>query len=398
VTAAPSSPHADLDFTEPGFLDDPYPALARLRETAPVLWHEPTGQWLAVSYSAANSVLRDRRFGRLWTDKTPVDQMEPFNRLHRNQMMENEPPTHTRLRSLVAKAFARGHVERLRPRVQAIADGLLDAVDPARFDLLADYAEPLPVAVIADLLGVQESDRSLLRPWSAGIVAMYEYGRTDETAAHAVTAAAEFSAYMKELAEARRRDPRDDMVSHLVAAEEDGQRLTSDELVASAVLLLNAGHEASVNGAGNGWWTLFRHPAALAELRAEPAMAATAIDELLRFDTPLPLFERWVLEPIEVDGVRIPRGAEVALLFISANRDPDAFGRPDELDLRRRPNPSVSFGAGIHYCLGAPLARLELSIAFETLLRRLPRMEPVGEPAWKPTFVLRGLEALQVRA
>ncbi len=173
--------------------------------------------------------------------------------------------------------------------------------------------------------------------------------------------------------------------------------LTETELIATCVLLLNAGHEASVNGAGNGWWSLFGHPAALARLRAEPALMDTAIEELLRFDTPSTLFERWVLEPVEVAGVDLPRGAEIALLFGSANRDATVFERPDDLDLGRDPNPYLSFGAGIHYCLGAPLAKLELGVAFETMLRRMPRLELVEPPRWKPTFVLRGLEALRVR-
>ena len=397
MTSTPAG-HVDLDLADPAFVDDPYPTLTRLRESAPLVWHPPTGQWLALTYAAANGLLRDRRFGRLWTDKEPAEQMEPFNQLHRHQMMENEPPTHTRLRSLVAKAFARGHVERLRPRVQATADALLDAVDPAGFDLLADYAEPLPVAVIADLLGVPESDRSLLRPWSAGIVAMYEYGRTDETAAHAVTAAAEFSAYMRELAEARRRDPRDDMVSHLVAAEEDGQRLTSDELVASAILLLNAGHEASVNAFGNGVVALLAHPEQLARVRAAdgPEVVDTAIEEMIRYDAPLQLFERTAKTDVLLGDVAVPAGGKVAALLGSANRDPAAFAAPDTLDVTRRPNPHIGFGAGLHHCLGAPLARMELQITLPTLLRRFPGLALAADPVRRPTFVLRGYASVPV--
>ncbi|MEO8437603.1 MAG: cytochrome P450, partial [Chloroflexota bacterium] len=226
---------------------------------------------------------------------------------------------------------------------------------------------------------------------------MYELNPSDESAHKAVRASLEFGAYLRDLLAERRARPGDDLISALAAVVDDGDTLTETELIATCVLLLNAGHEASVNGAGNGWWTLLRHPEALARLRVEPALLPTAIEELLRFDTPLSLFERWVLEPIEIEGVEIPRGGEVALLFGSANRDPAAFDGPDELDLARAPNPYLSFGAGIHYCLGAPLAKLELGIAFETLLRRHPRIEPVEEPRWKSTFVLRGLEALRVR-
>jgi len=226
---------------------------------------------------------------------------------------------------------------------------------------------------------------------------MYELNPSYEAARRAVTASVEFGSYLRGLLAERRARPGDDLISALAAVVDDGDTLTETELVATCVLLLNAGHEASVNGAGNGWWTLFRHPDALARLRAEPSLLPTAIEELLRFDTPLSLFERWVLEPIEIDGLEIQRGSEVALLFGTANRDPAAFPDPDLLDLGRDPNPYLSFGAGIHYCLGAPLAKLELGIAFETLLRRVPRLEPVEPPRWKSTFVLRGLEALRVR-
>ena len=398
MTSAPRH-LADLDLTDPEFLDDPYPTLARARETAPLVWHEQTGQWLAVTYAAANGLLRDRRFGRLWHDREPTADFEPFNDLHRNQMMENEPPAHTRLRSLVASAFARGHVERLRPRVQVLADGLLDALDGSTFDLIADYAEPLPVAVIAELLGVPEEDWHLLRPWSAGIVAMYEYQRGPDTGPVAIAAAAEFAAYMTELAARRRAEPRDDLVSHLVAAEDDGQRLTGDELVASAILLLNAGHEASVNAFGNGVVALLHREDQLAWLRErldEADTVATAIEELLRYDSPLQLFERTAKEDTVLGDVELPAGGKVAALLGAANRDPEAFSGPDDLDLGRRPNAHIGFGAGLHHCLGAPLARMELQITLPTLLRRCPDLGLAGPPVRRSTFVLRGYSSVPV--
>ena len=395
VTSRPER-QLDLDLADPGFVDDPYPALARLRETAPLVWHEQTGQWLALTYAAANGLLRDRRFGRLWQDKAPVAELEPFNLLHRNQMMENEPPAHTRMRSLVAAAFARGHVERLRPWVQSVAEALLDDVDLASFDLIADYAEPLPVAVIAELLGVPEADRPLLRPWSAGIVAMYEYGRSETESARAVIAAAEFTAYMRDLAEERRRSPREDLVSHLVAAEDDGERLTADELVASAILLLNAGHEASVNAFGNGTVALLAHPDQVARLREDGALVETAIEEMIRYDSPLQLFERTAKEDVVLGDVTVPAGAKVAAMLGSANRDPAAFDRADSFDVGRRPNPHIGFGAGVHHCLGAPLARMELQISLPTLLRRCPGLHLTGEPVRRHTFVLRGYSSVPV--
>jgi cytochrome P450 len=403
VTAAPRH-SSDLDLTEPGFVDDPYPELARLRETAPLVWHEPTGQWLAVGYAAANGLLRDRRFGRLWQDKEPAAEYEPFNKLHRNQMMENEPPVHTRLRSLVAGAFARGHVERLRPRVAELTAELLDAVDPAGFDLIADYAEPLPVAVIAELLGIPDGDRHLLRPWSADIVAMYEYERAGTVGPRAVAASAEFAAYMHELAEQRRRDPGDDLVSHLVAAEDDGHTLSGDELVASAILLLNAGHEASVNAFGNGMVALLRDPEQLQVVcdgLDDSDVVAGAIEEMIRYDAPLQLFERTAKEDVVLGdpadgGAEVAAGTKVAALLGAANRDPAQFADPDVLDVTRRPNAHIGFGAGLHHCLGAPLARMELQISLPTLLRTHPGLHLVGDPVRRPTFVLRGYGSVPV--
>jgi cytochrome P450 len=407
--AAPAVTPAELGFdpTDPAFVADPYPAFRRLRDEAPVLWNPVTVQWLVARHADVDRSLRDRRLGRTYLHQAthaefgrpdPPAWHAPFHELNDAGMLDREPPDHTRLRRLVQRAFTPRTVEGMRDRIQAVVDGLIDGFAGAgEIDLIADYAEPLPVAVIAELLGIPEPDRPLLRPWSADICLMYELDPPESSARRAVAASLEFSAYLRDLLAERRARAGDDLLSGLAAVIDDGDTLSESELIGTAVLLLNAGHEASVNGAGNGWWTLFRHPDAIAKLRADEGLLPTAIDELLRFDTPLPLFERWVLEPIEIGGVEIPRGAEVALLFGSANRDPAAFERAEELDLRRRPNPSLAFGAGIHYCLGVPLARLELAIAFGTLLRRVPRIEPVEEPAWKPTFVLRGLRSLRVR-
>ena len=411
---SPPAPDLVLDLADPCFLDDPYPLLARLRAHAPVVWHEQTGQWLATTYAESNGLLRDRRFGRIWRDRQPAGAAEPFtpqnpanpldcfNALHRNQMMESEPPDHTRLRSLVAKAFARGHVERLRPRVQAIADSLLDAAGAgggAAFDLIEDFAEPLPVAVIAELLGVPEADRHLLRPWSAAIVAMYEYDRTPAVEAAAVSSAADFTAYVRELADDRRRHPQDDLVSDLAAAEDGGSRLSNDELVASAILLLNAGHEASVNAFGNGVVALLSHPDQLALVRAsldDADAVALAIEEMLRYDAPLQLFERTASQDVEVGGVPVRAGGRVAALLGAANHDPAAFADPTRFDVTRARNPHIGFGAGVHHCLGAPLARMELQVSLAALLRRCPDLASAGAPVRRPTFVLRGYSSVPV--
>src|SRR6478736_9257316 len=393
--------------SDPAFIADPYPVYARLRDEHPILWNDETGQWLVSRHNDVNRLLRDRRLGRTYLHQASHAEMgrpeppawhAPFHELNDAGMLDLEPPDHTRLRRLVLKAFTPRTVEAMRPRIQALVDGLLDAVAGAgEIDLIADYVEPLPVTVIAELLGIPAADRHLLRPWSADFCLMYELDPPEASARKAVQASIEFGDYLRGLLAERRAHPGDDLISGLAGVVDDGDQLTEQELIGTCVLLLNAGHEASVNGAGNGWWTLFRHPDALERMRAEHTLMPTAIEELLRFDTPLSLFERWVLSPVEVDGVTLERGDEVAMLFGSANRDRRAFERADDLDLARDPNPYLSFGAGIHYCLGAPLAKLELGIAFETLLRRAPRVELVEAPRWKPTFVLRGLESLRVR-
>jgi cytochrome P450 len=226
---------------------------------------------------------------------------------------------------------------------------------------------------------------------------MFELNPTEETARRAVRASVDFSAYLRDLIGERRRTPGEDLISALIAAHDEGDRLSEQEMISTCVLLLNAGHEATVNTTGNGWWTLFRNPEQLEALRASPeVLLASAVEELMRYDTPLQMFERWVLDDIEIGGTIIPRGSEVALLFGSANRDPARFDRPDELHLARVENPHVTFGAGIHFCLGAPLARIELAASFGTLLRRAPGLRLVSEPEWNPGYVIRGLKALHV--
>ena len=389
------------------FIADPYPTYAELRESAPVLHDEHTDHWLVSRHGDVNRLLRDRRFGRTYLHAATHEDMGrppdparlmPFWNLIRSGILDMEPPDHLRVRSLVSKAFTPRFVDSLRPRIQRICDRLVDRVGGSgEFDLLPEIAEPLPVAVIAEMLGIPEADRHHLRPWSADICKMYELHPDADAERDAVRASIGFSDYLRSLSRDRRSRPQDDLVSALTEAVVDGERLSEDELIGTCVLLLNAGHEATVNVTVNGWWSLFRNPGQLAMLRADPSLMATAVEELMRYDTPLQMFERWVLEAFELHGVQVPKGAELGLLFGSANRDPAVFDRPDELDIARDPNPHMSFGAGIHFCLGAPLARIELQTSFTTLLTRFPRMELVEEPAWKPAYIIRGLTGLLVR-
>ncbi len=379
---------------------DPYPFFAEERRRGGIAWHEPSGSFLTFDHATAGAVLRNRRLGRIWSDRQPAERLEPFNLLHRHQMMENEPPEHTRLRRLVVSAFSRGHVERLRPRVRAIAEGLLDDVDPTGFDALGDYGEPLPVLVIAELLGVDPGLAPQLRSWSQAIVRMYEPAPALEVQAAAVRAAEEFDAVVRELARERAVRPAGDLVSDLVAAQDPAGPeggLTEDEVVASAVLLLNAGHEASVNVFGNGLVAMLRAPDS-DRARPTPNGVDTCVEEMLRFDSALQLFERTATEPVRVGDVVLEPGQKVAALLGAANRDPAVFEAPDTFDAARRPNPHLAFGAGLHFCIGAPLARMELVESLGLLLRRMPGLRLAGEPVSRGTFVLRGYRGVPVAA
>ncbi|WP_055492116.1 cytochrome P450 [Streptomyces sp. TP-A0356] len=399
---------SDLAFDpwDPAFVADPYPAYAELRARGRVHYYEPTDQWLVPHHADVSALLRERRLGRTYQHRfthedfgrtAPPPEHEPFHTLNDHGMLDLEPPDHTRIRRLVSKAFTPRTVERLTPYVRGLADDLVSRlVEAGGGDLLTDVAEPLPVAVIAEMLGVPEADRAQLRPWSADICGMYELNPSQETARQAVRASVEFSAYLRELIALRRKEPGEDLVSGLIAAYDEGDRLTEQEMISTCVLLLNAGHEATVNATVNGWWALFRHPDQLAALRADHGLVPSAVEELMRYDTPLQLFERWVLDDIEIDGTSIPRGAEVAMLFGSANHDPAVFTDPESLDLTRADNPHISFSAGIHYCIGAPLARIELAASMTALLEKAPTLRLAAEPERKPNFVIRGLEGLSV--
>ncbi|MGW3653740.1 cytochrome P450 [Streptomyces sp. NPDC000878] len=399
---------SDLAFDpwDPTFVADPYPAYAELRARGRVVYYEPTNQWLVPHHADVSTLLRDRRLGRTYQHRfthedfgrtAPPPEHEPFHTLNDHGMLDLEPPDHTRIRRLVSKAFTPRTVEGLKPYVERLAAELVaDLVKAGAGDLLTDVAEPLPVAVIAEMLGIPEADRAPLRPWSADICGMYELSPSQDTAARAVRASEEFTEYLQQLIATRRKEPGEDLISGLIAAYDEGDRLTEQEMISTCVLLLNAGHEATVNATVNGWWALFRNPDQLDRLRADHSLIPSAVEELMRYDTPLQLFERWVLDEIEIDGTVIPRGSEVALLFGAANHDPEVFAGPGSLDLTRAENPHISFSAGIHYCIGAPLARIELAASMGALLRGAPTLALGEEPVRKPNFVIRGLEGLRV--
>jgi cytochrome P450 len=391
-----------IDFTDPHFVADPYPALKELRNAPGPVWHEDMQIFLATRHADANDVFRNKSLGRIFKEKTPDFEWEIFNWLHADSILDSEPPKHTRLRSLVAKAFNRQKIEGMRPAVERITEQLLDAIDKKlkdgkNFDLIADYAEPLPVKIIADLLGFPESEEHLLRPWSQAIVKMYEVNPTVQYQVEAKKAAAEFAEYVRDLATSRKKTPGPDLISDLASVEENGEKLNMHELVATCVLLLNAGHEASVNAFGNGMVAALQRPDQMKLLRETPReITNTALEEFMRFDAPLHLFERTATADTVVGGVQIKEGQKIAALIGSANRDETVFSAPETMDLTRDPNPHIGFGAGIHFCLGAPLARLEMSVSLPALWEKYPSMQLAAEPVRRPTFVLRGYESVAI--
>ena len=393
-----------IDFNNPTFVADPYEQLKALREIGKPVWHEGMQIFLAARHGDANDVFRNKSLGRIFTDKSPEFEWETFNWLHSDSILDSEPPKHTRLRSLVAKAFNRNKIEGMRPAVERITQQLLDAIDEKvksgeNFDLIADYAEPLPVKIIADLLGFPESEEHLLRPWSQSIVKMYEVNPSEQYQIEAKKAAGEFAEYVRNLAEHRKTNPGQDLITDLAMVEENGEKLNSHELVATCVLLLNAGHEASVNAFGNGMVAALERPDQAELLRKNSrAITDTALEEFMRFDAPLHLFERTATIDTELGGVKIEKGQKIAALIGSANRDSSVFERADEMDLTRDPNPHIGFGAGIHFCLGAPLARLEMSVSLPALWEKYPNMQLAGTPVRRPTFVLRGYESVSISA
>jgi len=393
-----------IDFNNPTFVANPYEQLKALREIGKPVWHEGMQIFLAARHSDANDVFRNKSLGRIFTDKSPAFEWETFNWLHSDSILDSEPPKHTRLRSLVAKAFNRNKIEGMRPAVERITQQLLDAIDEKvksgeSFDLIADYAEPLPVKIIADLLGFPESEEHLLRPWSQSIVKMYEVNPSEQYQIEAKKAAGEFAEYVRNLAEHRKINPGKDLITDLAMVEENGEKLNSHELVATCVLLLNAGHEASVNAFGNGMVAALERPDQAELLRKNSrAITDTALEEFMRFDAPLHLFERTATVDAELGGVKIEKGQKIAALIGSANRDSAVFERADEMDLTRDPNPHIGFGAGIHFCLGAPLARLEMSVSLPALWEKYPNMQLAGNPVRRPTFVLRGYESVSISA
>lgn len=388
-----------VDTADPGFIADPYPVFRALRDRHPLHAHTGWDAHLAVSHEACSAVLRHRGLARVWQDAEPAAEFPAFNALHQLNMLENEH-RHERLRAAFAPMFQPRRVEALRATITRIAgehvDELREQAGRGGADLMRVLARPLPVAVVTSLLGFPAADRGLLREWSGSIVRMYEPDVTGPERRAAEGAAQDFRDYAAELLAHRRRHPADDHLGRLAADTE----LTAEEFVANYVLLLMAGHEASVNGIGNAVVALHEHPdqwQLLREhLRVSESALRTAVDELLRYDTPNQMFERTAVRPVSLGAHHIDEGEKVVVLLGAANRDPAAFHQPDRLDLTRTPNPHLALGAGLHYCLGAPLARLEIGVALALLAERMPQFRITAVPRRLPGFAIRGFDRLEV--
>jgi cytochrome P450 len=401
-----------IDFTDPTFLQDPYPVLNTVREETPIF--EQSGddgiqRWFLTRYEDVFRVLRDRRLGRV---PEPImtraevglppfrSDWGPYNDVEQWSLLMLEPPEHRRLRQLIFREFTPKRIDGLRPAIVEHADRLLSEASAQRhFDLLSDFAQPFSIHVIAELLGAPIEDWPRYLDWSHRIVKMYELDTTDDQATSAVRASDEFASWCRDLIAERRTHPADDLISGLCTVETSDGRLSDSEIVSTIVLLLNAGHEATVNSIGNGLVSMLGTPDAWESVRSGRVAPRTAIEELIRFDPPLQLFERWVLaDGVSYAGREFARGEKIAMLFGSANRDPRQFENPDEFIVDRGDTTHITFGGGIHTCIGAPLARLELSVALERMAAVMPNLHLVDAPERNPAFVIHGYKAVRLSA
>jgi unspecific monooxygenase len=400
----------DFDPYSPEFLDDPYPVYGRLRSETPVFYDENWDLTFFARHADVAAILKDRRFGRDIRPTLPPDEVDPqlferiyppgipnWARLIRGSFIDLDPPEHTRLRRLVQSAFTKRSTESYRPQIEALARRLLDqARDQEAIEVISDYATPIPLTMIASMLAIPEADQRQLVTWSHAIVAVFDQRCTEEEAQMAERAIIEFEDYLTAHIARRRQHPGNELIDALIAARYEGDRLTTEELIASSILVLNAGHEATVHAIGNALLALESQPDQYRLLADHAAILPTAADEVLRFDSPLQMFERWVLEDLEWAGRPLKRGSKVGLLFGAANRDPQAFTEPEQLDLTRADNPHVSFGAGVHFCVGAPLARVEVEVALAEFARAVAAYEIADTPERLPSFVFRGVRRLSL--
>ncbi len=383
---------------DPGFVQNPYPFYDKARAEGDLVYWDDYKMVAAVSCRSVQALLKDRRFGR----EVPAEMqrpgpahLAPWLTVEAHSLLEAEPPRHTRLRALVMRAFTSRAISALEPSIDDLSHTLIDRFPETPFDLLDAFCTQVPVITICRLLGVPENMSPDLLRWSHDMVAMYQASRTRQTEDRAATAAADFTTFLNDYIEQRRTDPRDDLITRLIAAEEDGEKLSRDELVATCILLLNAGHEATVHSLGNGVKTALE--LGLGPPAFTPDRIDQMVEEILRYDPPLHMFTRFAYEDVEVFGHKFKRGDEIALLLGAANRDSSVWNEPNRFDPVRPIATNTSFGGGLHFCVGAPLARLEMRIALTALFERCPNLRLSSQPEYSNTYHFHGLTRLMVQ-
>jgi cytochrome P450 len=407
IAITPSTRHVSINVRDPGFYRNPLDAYADLHAQCPSFFWEEQQQWYFAGYDQVNSLLRDRRFGRqilhvATREELGLPESKPhladFDRLEAYSLLELEPPAHTRLRTLVNRAFVSRQIEQLKPEIAALSHSLIDGFEKAgHVELLKAYAEIVPVTVIARMLGVPVELAPRLLDWSHRMVKMYVFNPSLETEHDANQASAEFADYLKGIIAWKRKNPADDLLTHMITTEKDGERLSDDELISTAVLLLNAGHEATVHQLGNAVRTLLETGTSAKDVFSSDAATERTIEESMRYAAPLHIFQRYALSDIELeDGISLKKGDKIGLLLGAANVDPKKFSDPLTFRPDRNEGAHVSFGAGLHFCIGAPLARLELKLSLPILFERLPGLRLTSEPQIKDSYHFHGLERLEL--
>ena len=392
-------PHRSADPRDPAFHRDPYPWYTELHASgSTTFFWDDYGFWCVAGFDDVNAILRDKRLGRAPGLSDRTDRNANWWETERWSLLAIDPPEHTQMRGLVNRAFLSRRVEQLRPRIHELATGMIDRFEPdGAVDLLPSYAAPLPAIVIAEMIGLPADMAPQLLGWSNSMVKLYMFGADDVVVAEADRAAEEFSSYLTGVIAERRVAPQPDLLSHMLDAEVDGERLTDTEVIATTILLLNAGHEATVHTTGNSVATILRSGLDPATLFASDDQTEATVEECLRYDAPLHLFTRYALVDLELtSGLRLRAGEQIGVMLGAANRDPRRFERPDEFDPFRADGGNVSFGAGIHFCIGAPLARLELQTSLRLLFERLPDVRLAGDPTYRDIFHFHGLDAVEL--
>ncbi len=406
VTGVPVARRASANPRDPEFFQNPYAFYAQLHAQNPDFFWDEYGHWCFAGFKEVSALLRDKRFGRdilhvATREELGMPEPKPhtadFDLTEKYSLLNLEPPVHTRLRTLVNRAFVSRHVEQLRPRIERLANELIDGfVDDGEVELLKAFAAPVPAVVIAEMIGLPAEMANQLLAWSNRMVAMYMFGVSEATEHDANAAALAFTDYLKTVIAERRKAPKSDLLSHMLTAEIDGEKLSEGEVISTAILLLNAGHEATVHTTGNGIKAILESGLDPKKLFSDDAQTEATVEECLRFDAPLHMFTRYALSDLEFNGIPLRKGDVIGMMLGAANRDPARFANAGSFDPFRTDGANVSFGAGIHFCIGAPLARIEMQVAMKTLFDRLPKLRLATPPVYKDVYHFHGLDRLDV--